>query len=173
MSDTVPKKPPHESSSSLAAWMAAASVTTRISTANNHSLVCTSPCASWRHFSLVPVKLQAQPGLLALTSFSLSLLWTPFPPCSPEAHDKQQAQWGEEGAEQDQEGPALALLWSNLQALRQEFSWDPASEVHLLVTKLIMTWKHESNVQNQEAAFSGPLDPWMPCALWTNHQIGF
>ena len=88
MSDTVPKKPPHESSSSLAAWMAAASVTTRISTANSHSLVCTSPCASWRHFSLVPVKLEAWPGLLAVTSFFLSLLWTPFLSCSPKAHDR-------------------------------------------------------------------------------------
>lgn len=69
----------------------------------------------------MPVKLEARPGLLALPSFSLSLLWTPFLPCSPEARGKQQAQWGEEGAEQGQEGPALALLWSNLQALSQEF----------------------------------------------------
>ena len=39
--------------------------------------------------------------------------------------------------------------------------------------ELIMTWKHESNLQNQDAVFSGPLDPWMPCALRTNHQIEF
>lgn len=67
MSDTVPKKPPHKSSFPLAAWMASVSVTTKISMANKQSLAHTSPCASWRHFFLVPVKLVAGPGRLAVT----------------------------------------------------------------------------------------------------------
>lgn len=110
------KKPPHESSSCASCLNGSSLLLQpRISMANNHSLVCTASVPAGRHFSLVPVKLEARSGLLALTSFfSLSLL-TPFLSCSPKAHDKQQAQWGEEGPGRDQEGPALALLWSYLQ----------------------------------------------------------
>lgn len=73
MSDTVPKKPPHKSSFPLAAWMASVSVTNRISMANKQSLAHTSPRVSWRHFFLVPVKLVAGPGRLAVTFAPLLL----------------------------------------------------------------------------------------------------
>lgn len=83
MSDMVPKKPPHKSSFPLAAWMGSVSVTTRIFRANKQNLAHTSPCASWKHFFPVPVKLGAGPGMLALPSASLPPLGSTTLPHSP------------------------------------------------------------------------------------------
>lgn len=154
MSDTVPKEPPHKSSFPLAAWMASLSVTTRISMANKQSSEHTSARASWNHFFLMPVKMVAGLSWPDLTSASPPPQDSPTLPHSGWHTPRKAPRGSKERGGRETKGRPGILLRCLLADIKTRTS-NAAGVEHFPASEVITTLKSGTNMQPQEAGFSG------------------